>query len=97
MWGKRCYFAGSVLAGAGVRVNVWVMVALEVRVDVGQGVRDGPLSTGSKGTVAVELGRRITPSESGEGFGRHYFEAMQRDPDVVLAHAGVVKLLGPRK
>jgi hypothetical protein len=30
--------------------------------------------------------------ESGEGFGRQYFEALQRDPDVVLAHSAVVKL-----
>ena len=34
----------------------------------------------------------LTPSEEGEGFGRHYFIAMQRDPDVVLAHAIVAKL-----
>jgi hypothetical protein len=34
----------------------------------------------------------LRPSEEGEGFGRHYFVAMQRDPDVVLAHAVVVKL-----
>ena len=34
----------------------------------------------------------LTPSEEGEGFGRHYFVAMQRDPDVVLAHATVARL-----
>ena len=34
----------------------------------------------------------LTPSEEGEGFGRHYFVALQRDPDVVLAHALVAKL-----
>jgi len=35
----------------------------------------------------------IKPSEEGDGFGKHYFEALQRDPDVVLAHAAVKKLL----
>jgi len=35
----------------------------------------------------------LTPSESGEGFARHYYDALQRDPDVVIAHADVVKLL----
>jgi hypothetical protein len=35
----------------------------------------------------------LTPSETGEGFARHYYDALQRDPDVVIAHAGVVKLL----
>jgi hypothetical protein len=35
----------------------------------------------------------LMPSEEGEGFGRHYFVAMQRDPDVLLAHATVAKLM----
>ena len=35
----------------------------------------------------------LKPSEDGAGFGKHYYEAMQRDPDVVLAHAAVKKLL----
>ena len=56
-----------------------------------------PLTEAVADALGRELGRLITPSESGEGFGRHYFEALQRDPDVVLAHAEVVKLRGPRK
>jgi hypothetical protein len=28
----------------------------------------------------------VAPDEHGEGFGRRYFEALQRDPDVILAH-----------
>jgi len=39
----------------------------------------------------------LVASEDGEGYSKHYFEALQRDPDVVLAHAEVAKLLGPRK
>ena len=39
----------------------------------------------------------LAPSESGEGFSRHYFEALQRDPNVILAHAEVTKLFEPRK
>lgn len=39
----------------------------------------------------------LVVSETGDGFSRHYFDALQRDPDVVLAHAEVAKLLGPRK
>ncbi len=56
-----------------------------------------PLTVPGCDALAGELDRLITPSESGEGFGRHYFEALQRDPDVVLAHAEVAKLRGPRK
>ena len=35
----------------------------------------------------------LTPSEEGDGFGRHYYDALQREPDVVLAHASVRVLL----
>jgi hypothetical protein len=35
----------------------------------------------------------LRPSEEGNGFGKRYYEALQRDPDVVLAHAAVKKLL----
>ncbi len=35
----------------------------------------------------------LTPSEEGDGFGRHYYDALQREPDVVLAHAAVRTLL----
>src|SRR5574337_2155491 len=31
----------------------------------------------------------LTPSEEGDGFGRHYYEALQREPDVGVAHAAV--------
>jgi hypothetical protein len=39
----------------------------------------------------------LTPSEVGEGFSRHYFDALQRDPDVVLAHGEITKFRTPRK
>ena len=35
----------------------------------------------------------LVPTEGGEGFAQHYDEALQRDPDVVFAHAAVAKLL----
>jgi len=38
--------------------------------------------------------RRLTrPSEEGDGFERSYYEALQRDPDVIFAHVEVKKLL----
>jgi hypothetical protein len=39
----------------------------------------------------------LMPSEIGEGFSRHYFEAMQRDADVVIAHGELMKVLGRQK
>jgi hypothetical protein len=35
----------------------------------------------------------LTPAEEGRGFEKRYFEALQRDPDVVLAHGAIVRLL----
>jgi hypothetical protein len=35
----------------------------------------------------------LVPNEAGIGFKKSYFEAMQRDPDVVLAHGKARKLL----
>ena len=35
----------------------------------------------------------LTPNEAGQGFAKRYFEALQRDPDVVLAHAKTRKLV----
>jgi hypothetical protein len=35
----------------------------------------------------------LAPNETGIGFAKRYFEALQRDPDVVLAHARMRKVL----
>ena len=34
----------------------------------------------------------VAPAENGDGFGRRYYEAMQRDPGVVLAHRDMVRV-----
>jgi hypothetical protein len=44
-------------------------------------------------TLIESIRTLLTPSEEGTGFGRHYYEALQREPDVVLAHAAVRALL----
>jgi hypothetical protein len=35
----------------------------------------------------------LTPNENGTGFAQRYFEALQRDPDVVIAHSTMRKVL----
>jgi len=35
----------------------------------------------------------LAPNETGSGFAKRYFEALQRDPDVVLAHARMRRVL----
>jgi hypothetical protein len=56
-----------------------------------------PLTAAGADALTNQTGRLLTASETGEGFARHYFDALQRDPDVVLAHAEVSKLIRPRK
>jgi len=34
----------------------------------------------------------LMPAENGQGFGKSYFEAMQRDPAVVVAHGEMMKV-----
>lgn len=35
----------------------------------------------------------LAPTETGHGFSKHYFDALQEEPDVVLAHAAATKLI----
>ena len=51
-----------------------------------------PLTTQRAEELVAKARELLKPNEEGEGFGRHYFIAMQRDPDVLLAHAAVAKL-----
>jgi hypothetical protein len=41
----------------------------------------------------MEARALIRPSEEGDGFERSYYEALQREPDVIFAHVELKKLL----
>lgn len=56
-----------------------------------------PLTATGVDALVKQAGLMLVAAENGEGFSGHYYEALQRDPDVVLAHAAVVKLRGARK
>jgi hypothetical protein len=51
-----------------------------------------PLTDAAAEAALKEANLLLSPSETGEGFAHHYFDALQRDPDVVIAHADVMKL-----
>jgi hypothetical protein len=57
---------------------------------------DEPATISQVNAAFEQAGRLLAASEAGEGFSRHYYDALQRDPDVVLAHAEVIKLIGHR-
>ena len=68
-----------------------LIVAMDEALDA-----EEPLTAAKVDALAQQTKLMLVVSETGEGFSGHYHEAMQRDPDVVLAHATVAKLLHER-
>jgi hypothetical protein len=57
----------------------------------------GEILTAAGAEMLVRQTRHLlAASETGQGFSRHYFEALQRDPDVVMAHAEAARWFRPR-
>ena len=69
-----------------------LIVAMDETLDA-----EEPLTVDKVDALAEQSKVMLVASESSDGFSGHYFEAMQRDPDVVLMHAEVVKLRKARK
>jgi hypothetical protein len=57
-----------------------------------QNVENPPPEIDAERFIA-QAGELLAPNETGTGFAKRYFEALQRDPDVVLAHARMRKVL----
>lgn len=60
-------------------------------------VADEPVSLDDVQNLIADARTLITPSEVGNGFARKYYAALQREPNVVLAHAEVSELLASNK
>ena len=56
-----------------------------------------PMTLAVTETLVKQTRLLLVASPTGEGFSKHYDDALQRDPDVVLAQAEVAKLLGSRR
>ena len=54
---------------------------------------DEELTTEDVAILLTEVRALIRPSELGDGFERSYYEALQRAPEVVMAHCEIKKLL----
>ena len=62
-----------------------------VRIDENLAANEGVTDTDAH--VAVSLARKIfAPTESGDGFQKKYFDAIQKDPAVVMEHAQLARL-----
>jgi hypothetical protein len=56
-----------------------------------------PLTKAGAAALGDQARQLLVASEDGDGFSKHYYDALQRDPDVVLAHAQAAKLFGARQ
>ena len=72
----------------------WLHRVSELIVQIDEMLDAEEAVTAIDATRVIDRARMLLkPTEDGSGFGKRYYEAMQRDPDVVLAHAAVKKLL----
>lgn len=65
-----------------------LIAAMDERLDAKE-----PLTVAEVSALVNQARTLLIATEVGEGFSRHYDEALQRTPDVVFTHATVAKLL----
>jgi catechol 2,3-dioxygenase len=72
----------------------WLHPLSELVVRIDETIEPDAPATETDGAALVEqVERLLAPAENGETFARRYFEALQRQPSVVLAHADVRRAL----
>ena len=54
---------------------------------------DSPATDADAAALINEVEKLLTASENGEGFHRRYYDALQRQPAVVMAHADVRRVI----
>jgi hypothetical protein len=55
---------------------------------------DEPATPADADRLIAQARTLVAPNEESAGFARKYFEAMQRDPNVVLAHRDMIRAFG---
>ena len=72
----------------------WLHSLSELVVRIDQTVdADSPATDADAATLIDQVEKLLTASETGEGFQRRYYDALQRQPAVVLAHADVRRVI----
>ncbi len=72
----------------------WLHSLSELVVRIDETVENGSAASDADAAALLEqVERLLTASETAEGFQRRYFDALQRQPAVVLAHAAVRRVL----
>jgi hypothetical protein len=76
----------------------WLHPVSELIVEIDEAVdAKTPLTRETAEALLRQVRVLLVASDTGEGFSRHYWDALQRDPDVVYAHATVMRLFHPPK
>ena len=70
---------------------------LIVTMDQALDSRRKPLTDADVVALVKQTRALLVASEEGEGFPKHYFDALQRDPEVVFAHASAAKFFAIMK
>ena len=72
----------------------WLHQISEIIVRIDEMTANGSVSTDADArALIVQVDGLLMPSETGDTFSRRYYEAIQRQPGVVLAHGAVKRLL----
>jgi catechol 2,3-dioxygenase len=72
----------------------WLHSLSELVVRIDETVEtDSPATDADAATLIDQVEKLLTASETGEGFQRRYYDALQRQPAVVLAHADVRRVI----
>lgn len=72
----------------------WLHELSELVVLIDETLDTGQAAIASDGArLAGQARGLLSPHEDGDGFGQRYYQALQRDPDVVVAHGAIMKLL----
>ena len=64
-----------------------------VRIDENLASDKGVTEEDSRGSISLAR-KMFTPTESGDSFQKRYFDAIQKDPAVVMEHAELARLFG---
>ncbi len=72
----------------------WLHSLSELVVRIDETVEpDSPATDADAATLIDQVEKLLTASETGEGFHRRYYDALQRQPAVVMAHAEVRRVI----
>jgi hypothetical protein len=52
-----------------------------------------PVQAGDANRMLEQTRKLLVPNVTGEGFGKRYYDALQRDPGVVVSHKETLEIL----